>query len=99
MNRAIRRHPAATKPSKRGGGVTLPRAPRAAPTKGKRGILSWRPRWLMDIISELRKVVWPSRPDTMHLTVVVIIVSVAIGVFLGGVDMGFAWLVEHVLLR
>ena len=53
----------------------------------------------MDIISELRKVVWPSRPDTMHLTVVVLIVSVVIGLFLGGVDFGFAWLVEHVLLR
>ena len=99
MNRAIRRHPAATKSTKRGGGATIPRAPRATPTKGKRGILSWRPRWVMDIISELRKVVWPSRPDTMHLTVVVLIVSVVIGLFLGGVDMGFAWLVEHVLLR
>jgi len=99
MNRAIRRHPSATKPPKRGGGVTMPRAPRAAPTKGKKGILSWRPRWVMDIISELRKVVWPSRPDTMHLTVVVLIVSVVIGSFLGGVDLGFAWLVEHVLLR
>ena len=98
MNRALRRHPAATKPPKRGG-VTMPRGPRAAPTKGKRGILSWRPRWIMDIITELRKVVWPSRPDTMHLTVVVLVVSVVIGVFLGGVDLGFAWLVEHVLLR
>ncbi len=99
MNRALRRHPTATKPPKRGGGVTLPHAPRAAPAKGKRGILSWRPRWLMDIISELRKVVWPTRQDTIHLTVVVLIVSVVIGAFLGGVDLGFSWLVEHVLLR
>jgi preprotein translocase subunit SecE len=98
MNRSIRRHPVATKQAKRGG-ATVPRAPRAAPTKGKRGILSWRPRWVMDIISELRKVVWPSRPDTIHLTVVVLIVSVVIGSFLGGVDLGFAWVVEHVLLR
>jgi len=98
-NRALRRHPAATKPSKRGAGITMPRAPRAASAKGKKGILSWRPRWVMDIISELRKVVWPSRPDTIHLTVVVLIVSVIIGSFLGGVDLGFAWLVEHVLLR
>jgi preprotein translocase subunit SecE len=99
MNRSLRRHPVATKPSKRGGAATMPRAPRAAATKGKQGILSWRPRWIMDIISELRKVVWPSRPDTMHLTVVVLIVSVVIGAFLGGIDLGFAWLVEHVLLR
>ena len=99
MNRSIRRHPVATKSPKRGAAATMPRAPRAAAAKGKRGILSWRPRWVMDIISELRKVVWPSRPDTMHLTVVVLIVSVVIGLFLGGVDLGFAWLVEHILLR
>jgi preprotein translocase subunit SecE len=98
MNRSLRRHPVATKAPKRGG-AALPRTPRAAAAKGKRGILSWRPRWVMDIISELRKVVWPSRPDTMHLTVVVLIVSVVIGLFLGGVDLGFAWLVEHALLR
>jgi preprotein translocase subunit SecE len=32
--------------------------------------------------SELRKVVWPSREETMRLTVVVIAVSVAIGLIL-----------------
>jgi len=99
MNRSLRRHPVATKQPKGGSGVAMPRAPRAAPAKGKRGILSWRPRWVMDIISELRKVVWPSRPDTIHLTVVVLIVSVIMVVFLGGVDLGFAWVVQHVLLR
>jgi preprotein translocase subunit SecE len=75
----------------------MPRAPRpAAPAKAKRGLL---PRWIVDIITELRKVVWPTRHDTLHLTVVVLVVSVAIGAALGGLDLGFAWLVEHVLLR
>src|SRR4030042_5283031 len=98
MNRSIRRHPVATKSPKRGA-PAMPRAPRPASSKGRQGILSWRPRWVMDIISELRKVVWPSRPDTMHLTVVVLIVSVIIGLFLGGVDLGFAWLGGAVLLQ
>ena len=99
MSRAMRRHPAVAKPPKRGGG--LPRTlPRTAPAKAKHGgILSWRPRWITDIISELRKVLWPSRQDTVHLTIVVLIVSVAIGAALGGIDEGFAWLVQHVLLR
>jgi len=47
----------------------------------------------------LRKVVWPSRQDTLHLTVVVLIVASIIGLALGGLDLGFAWLAEHVLLR
>jgi preprotein translocase subunit SecE len=47
----------------------------------------------------LRKVVWPSRQDTLHLTVVVLIVASIIGAALGGLDLGFAWLAEHVLLR
>jgi len=53
----------------------------------------------MDIIVELRKVVWPSRQDTVHLTIVVVVVSVIIGLILGGIDLGFAWVVDKILLR
>ena len=52
-----------------------------------------------EIISELRKVVWPSRPDTTHLTIVVISVSVAVGLLLGVVDFLFAQVVNLLLLR
>jgi len=82
------------------GRAAMPRAPqRAGPGRAKGGILSWRPRWITDIITELRKVVWPTRQDTLHLTVVVLIVATIIGVALGGLDLGFAWLAEHILLR
>ncbi|MCJ7511102.1 MAG: preprotein translocase subunit SecE, partial [Dehalococcoidia bacterium] len=91
--------PAVAKDPKRGGRAIPRAAPRAASAKAKGGILSWRPRWIADIISELRKVVWPTRQDTIHLTVVVLIVSVVIGAALGGLDVGFAWLAEHILLR
>lgn len=99
MGRAMRRHPAVSRPPKRGRGAIPRAAPRAVPVRAKQGILSWRPRWIADIITELRKVVWPSWADTRYLTVVVLVVSVAIGLALGGLDLGFAWLVEHVLLR
>jgi preprotein translocase subunit SecE len=99
MSREMRRHPLVTKPRKRGR-AALPRAAaRPAPSKAKGGILSWRPRWITDIITELRKVVWPTRQDTVHLTVVVLIVATIIGAALGGLDLGFAWVVEHILLR
>jgi preprotein translocase subunit SecE len=58
-----------------------------------------KPRWAMDIISELRKVTWPTRRETANLTGVVIIVSIALGVLLGGADLLFGWLVEQTLLR
>lgn len=82
------------------GRAAMPRAAaRPAPGRAKGRVLSWRPRWITDIITELRKVVWPSRQDTVHLTVVVLIVAAIIGAALGGLDLGFAWLVEHILLR
>ncbi|MGB8706689.1 MAG: preprotein translocase subunit SecE [Dehalococcoidia bacterium] len=52
-----------------------------------------------DIIGELRKVTWPSRRDTIRLTIMVIIVCFAVGLFLGAIDFGFAQLVAKVLLR
>lgn len=35
---------------------------------------------------ELNKVVWPSREQTIRYTIMVIIVAVATGLFLGGLD-------------
>jgi len=100
MSREMRRHPAVARGPKRGRAAIPRGAPRSVSAKAKRGgILSWRPRWITDIIIELRKVVWPSRQDTVHLTVVVLIVASIIGAALGGLDLGFAWLAEHVLLR
>jgi len=57
------------------------------------------PQWVENIVSELRKVVWPTRQETLYLTVVVIIVSVTVGLFLGGVDLGLSWIMEKTILR
>jgi len=105
MSRALRRHPGAKQAKARGKTArVLPRTgpARVAPRAGRSGfaaVAGWRPRFLMDIIGELRKVVWPSRQEAMHLTVVVIIVSVILGATLGGIDIGFGWLIDHTLLR
>jgi len=53
----------------------------------------------MDIISELRKVTWPSRREVMNLTVVVLVVSLLLGAVLGVADLGFGWFVEETILR
>lgn len=107
MNRAVRRQQ--TKDSKggrtSGARAALPKtgstrpAARTAGTGGGGGVLAWRPRFVMDIVSELRKVVWPSRDDTLHLAVVVVIVTIIFGALLGAIDIGFGWLIDKTLLK
>jgi len=46
---------------------------------------------------ELRKVSWPTWPEARQLTILVIIVMVVIGIFLGVVDWGANLLLNFVL--
>jgi len=55
-------------------------------------------RFLRDIIAELKKVVWPSRRETIYLTTLVLIVTVAMGILLGALDYGFTQLVDKLFL-
>ncbi|MGH2389717.1 MAG: preprotein translocase subunit SecE [Chloroflexota bacterium] len=47
-------------------------------------------RYLRDSRIELKKVTWPTREQTINLTIVVCVVCVAISLFLGGLDWIFA---------
>lgn len=42
--------------------------------------------FLKEVREELFKVSWPSREQTVRYTILVIIVAVAVGLFLGGLD-------------
>lgn len=42
--------------------------------------------FLKEVREELDKVVWPTREQTTRYTVLVIIVTVAVGLILGGLD-------------
>lgn len=39
-----------------------------------------------EVKSELSKVVWPSREETIRLTGIVIVVSAVVGIFIGSLD-------------
>jgi len=56
-------------------------------------------RSVRGIISELKKVAWPTRQETVRLTVVVLIVTVAMAIMLGVIDLGFSSFMEYVLIR
>ena len=107
MSRALRRQPLVQKPPARSPGFRPAARPvrkatsAAAVEAAKKRSLYDRamPRFIQDIFSELRKVSWPTREETMRLTMVVVVVSVAIGMLLGGVDVTFNWLVDNTLLR
>ena len=43
-------------------------------------------RWLRETRGELRKVSWPTREEALRLTYVVIGLSIAMGLVLGGAD-------------
>ncbi len=109
MSRALRRQPLVQKPpakspSFRPAGGRPPKATSAAAPEGprKRGLFERIPilgPQIRDIFIELKKVTWPTREETTRLSVAVITVTVVIGMLLGGVDLGFNWLVDNTLLR
>ncbi len=56
-------------------------------------------RMFGDVVSELRRVTWPTRQETMRLSLMVIAVSAAVGAFLGIIDIGFGRLLSAILGR
>jgi preprotein translocase SecE subunit len=51
-------------------------------------------QFLVEVRSELKKVVWPTRDEATKLTALVVAISVIVGFFLGGVDFAFTKLFE-----
>ncbi|HEY3486678.1 MAG TPA: preprotein translocase subunit SecE [Gammaproteobacteria bacterium] len=53
--------------------------------------------YTLDARAELRKVVWPTRAETMQTTLVVSVVVVVVGVLLWLLDIGFGWAIRGLL--
>ena len=50
--------------------------------------------FVTDAQTEVKKVVWPTRKETLQTTGIVLIVVVAVGIFLWGLDSTLLWLVS-----
>ena len=73
---------------------TRTEAPSARAASAGRG---GRPgRFIREVISEMRKVLWPSRNELVTYTIVVIIFVVVMVSIVAGLDVGFAKLVLQV---
>src|SRR5215471_11349671 len=107
MSRAIRRQQGSgpkagetpTRTPRLGGSRRPPQTRGARPQTPQRKRRIGLPSWMSEIGSELKKVSWPSRDETIYLTTVVIIVALAVGLLLGGIDIFFNWLIDRLLLR
>ncbi|PYN03596.1 MAG: preprotein translocase subunit SecE [Candidatus Rokuibacteriota bacterium] len=53
--------------------------------------------FVREVLAEFRRVTWPSRQELINSTVVVITVTVVVALFLGGVDIVLARIVERIL--
>jgi preprotein translocase subunit SecE len=56
-------------------------------------------RYIGEIVTELKKVVWLTRREVAYLTGLVLLVTIISGLLLGGLDFGFSALVSNVFLR
>ena len=61
------------------------------------GFVTRAREFVREVLIEFRKVTWPSRQELMNSTAVVIVVTVVLAFFLGGVDIGLARIVERIL--
>jgi preprotein translocase subunit SecE len=54
-------------------------------------------QFLKEVKQELKKVVWPTRKQTVASTTVVLVVVFFIGFFLGLIDLGLGWVINTFL--
>jgi len=64
-----------------------------------RGQEKQRFRFIGETISELRKVVWPTRQEATYLTTIVIVVTVVLAIILWVIDVGFSEMMNVILFR
>lgn len=50
--------------------------------------------FIKEVRTEMMKVVWPTRNETVRLTIVVIAISIAVGLYLGGLDAIFTQMLK-----
>lgn len=56
-------------------------------------------QFLKDVKNELTKVIWPTRQQTIKMTLYVIAISIFVAVILGAADYGLTTLLQKFVLR
>lgn len=53
--------------------------------------------FIRQTIDELKQVTWPTREEVTRLTIVVLVISVIVGLYIGGIDFALTALTEAFL--
>ena len=61
------------------------------------GIVTRIREFVQEVLAEFRKVTWPGRQELINSTTIVIVVTVVLAFFLGGVDIALSKVVERIL--
>lgn len=56
-------------------------------------------QFFVEAKGELAKVNWPNREELIRYTILVVVISFVVAVFLGLLDIAFSYLVENYLLK
>jgi preprotein translocase subunit SecE len=56
-------------------------------------------KFITEVRDELKKVTWPTRPQVIRMTIIVIGVTVAVSAYLGGLDFLFTKLSSIIIAR
>lgn len=56
-------------------------------------------QYIKESIEELKKVTWPGWEELKGSTLVVMLFSVIMGVYIAGLDVGLSWIVDKIMGR
>lgn len=56
-------------------------------------------KYLQESKTELKKVKWISRQETVQYVIIVIVISLAVAIYLGGLDYLFSLFLRKIILR
>ncbi len=54
-------------------------------------------KFIQEVRTELIKVTWPTRAETLRITLIVVVISFAVGVYLGALDFIFAEMLKFLV--
>ena len=55
--------------------------------------------FLKDVQVELKKIIWPTRKEVVRMTILIVVVSTLVGIFIGSLDYSFTNLFSLIIQR
>ncbi|MYE38280.1 MAG: preprotein translocase subunit SecE [Candidatus Spechtbacteria bacterium SB0662_bin_43] len=53
--------------------------------------------FLKEVQTEMKKVTWLTRNEVLNYAVLIIVISIITGIYLGVLDLAFSWFIQNIL--